>query len=88
MINKPPLRKKIQEDTDQEDVSTVERGWALFFEEAFIILRSLQQAGTTAQRPTRFLWTGRRYFDSDLGSGGKPIYYNGTVWVDATGASV
>jgi len=40
--------------------------------------------GTTAQRsPTPELF--QSYFDSTLN---KPIWYNGTVWVDATGATV
>ncbi len=38
--------------------------------------------GTTTNRPTDILG-GTMYFDSDLN---KPIWFNGTVWVDATGA--
>lgn len=41
--------------------------------------------GTTAARPTALIYTGYPYFDTTLG---KPIWYNGTGWVDATGASV
>jgi hypothetical protein len=40
--------------------------------------------GTTAQRPgTPVLY--QNYFDTTLG---KPIWYNGSVWKDATGATV
>lgn len=49
------------------------------------IVVSMQQSGTTANRPDKLLWVGRRYFDTTLG---KPIWYSGSVWVDATGASV
>jgi hypothetical protein len=41
--------------------------------------------GTTAERPTQGLYAGLRYFDTTLG---KPIWYNGSNWVDATGATV
>jgi hypothetical protein len=42
-------------------------------------------AVTTAQRPTVGLAAGANVFDTTLG---KPIWYNGTGWVDATGATV
>lgn len=62
--------------------------WTSFFEQIFNILTAITQSGTTAQRPTKFLWTGRPYFDTTLG---KPIWLKSlgpTVWCDATGASV
>lgn len=43
--------------------------------------------GTTAQRPA-FPFIGLLYFDTTLAAFGKPIWYTGTVWVDATGTSV
>ena len=50
---------------------------------------ALTSAGTTAQRPTKGLWIGRPYFDTSLAAGaGKPIWYNGTDWIDATGTTV
>lgn len=43
-------------------------------------------SGTTADRPTlKSQENGFRYFDMDLA---KPIYWNGTAWVDATGTPV
>lgn len=47
-------------------------------------------SGTTANRPTSRLTNdyqsiGFRYFDTTIG---KPVFWNGTGWVDATGASV
>ncbi len=56
------------------------------------VVNALVASGTTAQRPTKFLWTGRPYYDTDLAAGaGKPIWYNAasaTDWRDATGADV
>lgn len=44
------------------------------------------QNGSTSARPTAPV-TGQQYFDLTLASGnGKPVYWNGTHWVDATGA--
>lgn len=40
--------------------------------------------GTTAKRPT-VTQIGFYYFDTTLG---KPIFWSGTQWVDATGAAV
>ena len=57
-------------------------GW---FQQAYRILFASQQSGTTAQRPTSQLWTGRVFFDTSLGI---PIWYDGSAWVDSTGASV
>lgn len=45
--------------------------------------------GTTAQRPAPLGGQiGYRYLDTTLDPDGKPIWWNGTVWVDATGAVV
>lgn len=48
-------------------------------------VNELIMAGTTAQRPTKLRPGFGPYFDYDLG---KPIWYSGAAWVDATGASV
>ena len=42
-------------------------------------------SGTSAFRPSVSVAQGTMYFDTTLG---KPIWYNGTNWVDATGATV
>lgn len=51
------------------------------------IIRGLdyKKAGLTSQRPTLSLTIGQMYFDTTLK---KPIWYNGTAWVDSTGVSV
>ena len=46
---------------------------------------SLTSSGTTADRPVKRLFIGKTYFDKTLGH---PIWYDGTNWVDATGATV
>ena len=45
----------------------------------------LPLSGPTADRPTAGLVIGLFYFDTTLN---KPIWWKGTVWVDATGATV
>lgn len=46
--------------------------------------------GTTAQRPTGLTASdvGVQYFDNTLAASGKPIWWNGSLWVDATGNPV
>ena len=46
---------------------------------------NVQISVTTANRPSVDLMAGRSVFDSTLN---KPIWWNGTVWVDATGTTV
>ena len=61
------------------------RPWFPWFRKVTDTCNSVRQSGTTAQRPTKNLWAGRPYFDTTLG---KPIWYEGPGWVDATGAAV
>ena len=42
-------------------------------------------SGTTANRPTIRLQIGQFYYDTTLGI---PIWYNGTVWKNASGTTV
>ena len=78
LINQPPAYA-----VDQKGGS-ISQGWAQFFSQAATLLIALTLSGTTAQRPSSFLWMGRPYFDSTLGI---PIWYKAAgVWVDATGA--
>lgn len=63
-------------------------GWSSFFESVFNLLSAMTQSGTTAQRPTTFLWIGRNYFDTTLGY---PIYVKSVgpvVWVNGAGTVV
>lgn len=43
--------------------------------------------GTTAQRPSN-PQIGMRYYDTTLLESGKPIEWNGSNWIDMTGATV
>lgn len=53
---------------------------------------AIVRSGNTASRPTSpstGLYVGFTYFDTTLAAGaGKAIWWNGTNWVDATGATV
>ena len=45
--------------------------------------------GTTAQRPQLTSSdVGIQYLDTTLAANGKPIWWNGTLWVDYSGTSV
>jgi hypothetical protein len=60
------------------------RPWATWLSQAWAIIFAAQQSGVTGDRPTSNLWTGRPYFDTTLGYA---IWWDGTEWVDATGAA-
>ena len=58
--------------------------WTVFFNSAYNILNALTSSGTTVNRPTKFLFTGRTFFDTTLGL---PIYYKTSSWVKADGTA-
>jgi hypothetical protein len=73
---------------DPKKPMVIGRAWTSFFEAVFNLLFAMTQSGTTAQRPTTFLWFGRRFYDTTLG---KPVYVASvgpTVWKDAAGNTV
>jgi len=51
----------------------------------FLTAITTPQFGATADRPTRGLQIGQQYYDTTLGI---PIWYNGTVWKNASGTTV
>lgn len=55
--------------------------WFQWFSRVHTIVSSLQQSGTTADRPTKLLWVGRRYFDTTLGV---PVWWNGSAWINSS----
>lgn len=62
--------------------------WRQWLTRTHAAVAALQQSGITADRPDRFLWVGRTYFDTTIG---KPIWLksiNPTVWVDGVGTAV
>ena len=58
--------------------------WFNFASRVAEAVTALRSSGTTANRPTVGLFIGRTYFDTTLG---KPVWHDGSGWVDATGAS-
>lgn len=81
----PPPNSPVDEQSSSGALSAVSKAWRPFFVACWSLLSGLTQSGTTANRPTTSLWTGRPYFDTTLGI---PIWFDGTVWIDATGAPV
>lgn len=59
--------------------------WLEFFRVLWIVTFDVQNSGATADRPTENIYVGKLYFDTDLGI---PVWWNGTDWIDATGAVV
>ena len=59
--------------------------WSEFMANVYRLLNGLVESGTTVQRPTKNLYTGRMYFDTTLGL---PIWHDGTNWIDAAGNTV
>ena len=64
--------------------------WAGVFSRWHTIISSAQQSGTTAQRPTKVLWVGRRFYDTTLGY---PVWVHSVAggvatWHNAAGAVV
>ena len=47
-------------------------------------LETQEASGATAARPTG-LYVGQPFFDTTLG---RPIWWNGTIWVDSAGTGV
>ena len=89
IINSPPINAVDTQGKDGELMPPSE-GWRNFFNAVFNVCNALTQSGTTAQRPTTLLWTGRVYFDTSLGANGRPIWRNklnsGWVFADGTAA--
>jgi len=83
MITVPPFKAQVQQEINKKIV--IVSAWSNWFMEIFRVCRNQQQSGTTAQRPVKEMYIGRRYFDTTLN---KPIWYTGTLWVDATGSTV
>lgn len=73
-MNPPPNAENIGN-------STVPSAWMNFFMSVYRSTKLDYGSGTTAQRPTKNLTPGGRYFDTSLGANGQPI------WVDKTGAA-
>jgi hypothetical protein len=63
--------------------------WLQVFQRWQTVVASEAQSGSTANRPTKSLWIGRRFFDTTLGY---PVYVKqvkpSVVWVNGSGTPV
>jgi hypothetical protein len=78
-MKSPPIANKIFESFQ----------WASWFQQLFNVVTTIDQAGTTANRPVVNLFVGQQYFDTTLG---KPIFLKShaggvSVWVLADGTA-
>lgn len=82
IISQPPIRESFQDEK-----GNISRAWSAWMQQAFRVLFSATQSGTTAQRPADTLYPGKPYFDQSLGAHGKAIFVNkdATGWVDSSG---
>jgi hypothetical protein len=86
MIADPPIKDAlpIQADPRSKAQSAAwTRSWGNWLTQAWQILFGITLSGVTANRPTTGRWVGQPYFDTTLGY---PVWFDGTQWVDATGA--
>jgi hypothetical protein len=61
------------------------REWVSWVQDAFTYIAKNQGYNTTSNRPINGMRTGDVFFDTTIG---KPIWYTGSGWVDATGSAV
>ena len=76
LLNNPPILPVVDANGNAAP------GWANFFSSVAQIVTAMTQSGTTAQRPTVFLWTGRMFYDTTLAL---PVFYKGPGWIKADG---
>jgi hypothetical protein len=72
---------------DRSQMDQFQSALRLYFNrlDQFNIINSTPAYGLTADRPTLELQIGQFYFDTTLGI---PIWWNGTVWKNASGTTV
>lgn len=72
---------------DQRYIDQLNNALRLYFNQIdnFTQGITIPSSGATAERPINQLQVGQYFFDTTLGI---PIWYDGTNWVDATGATV
>jgi len=84
LINPAPITEAVADQNGKAVPS-----WAQWFQQVYGLCFDVQNSGTTAQRPTKFLYPGKFYFDTSLGANGKPIWLNknSSGWVLADGTA-
>jgi hypothetical protein len=72
---------------DQRYIDQLTNALRLYFNQIdnFTQNVTVPPSGTTANRPTERLEVGQYYFDTTIG---RPIWYNGTNWINAAGTVV
>ena len=72
---------------DQRYIDQLNNALRLYFNQIdnFTQNVTVPPSGTTANRPTERLQVGQYYFDTTIG---RPIWYNGTNWINAAGTVV
>jgi hypothetical protein len=72
---------------DQRYIDQLNNALRLYFNQIdnFTQNVTVPASGTTANRPTERLQVGEYYFDTTIG---RPIWYNGTNWINAAGTVV
>lgn len=85
LLTQPGTEAVDRQDPITGAVLEVTFNWRTFFVSVYNLLIGLTLSGMTANRPTKGLFTSRTYFDTTLGI---PIWWDGTNWIDATGAIV
>jgi hypothetical protein len=72
---------------DQRYIDQLNNALRLYFNQIdnFTQNVTVPASGTTANRPTERLQVGQYYFDTTIG---RPIWYNGTNWINAAGTVV
>lgn len=79
VINNPPF-------LDDKNSKTTNQTLFTWFMQVYTICFANQESGITANRPTKNVWLGRRYYDITLN---KPVYVSAVspiVWRDSAGA--
>lgn len=83
-VNAPPINAPFNRDD-----GSVEPAWADWCTQIYRSAQMDYGSGTTAQRPTKDLRAGGRYFDTSLAANGRPIWINkgATGWVHDDGTA-
>ena len=76
-LGPPPSKTLLIDPTGMNNAA-----WVEYFSTLYFTVISLQQRGTTAQRPVKGVYIGRPFFDTTLV---KPIWYTGSNWILADG---
>lgn len=80
IIPQPPAQSELNDQNGK-----AKSVWSQWFSRIQTVLTSLTGSGPTSNRPTSDLFIGQPFFDTTIN---KPIWWNGSVWIDATGATV